>query len=60
MNARTTSRTKKPTTTDKLDTPASPWKDLSADGHQLRVDDFITTRVVRLGIMLRKKSPNAM
>jgi len=55
MNARTTSRTKKPTTTDELDAPASPWKDLSADGHQLRVDDFITTRVVRLGIMLRKK-----
>jgi DNA-binding MarR family transcriptional regulator len=34
---------------------ASPWKDLSSDGDQLRVDDFITTRVVRLGIVLRKK-----
>ena len=34
---------------------ASPWKELSSDGDQLRVDDFITTRVVRLGIVLRKK-----
>ena len=33
----------------------SPWKHLSADGDQLRVDDFITTRVVRLGTVLRKK-----
>lgn len=33
----------------------SPWKDLSSNGDQLRVDDFITTRVVRLGIVLRKK-----
>ena len=34
---------------------ASPWKDLSSNGDQLRVDDFITTRVVRLGIVLRKQ-----
>ncbi len=35
--------------------PNSPWKDLGPEGYQLRVDDFITTRVVRLGIVLRKK-----
>jgi len=34
---------------------ASPWKDLNTSGDQLKVDDFITTRVVRLGTVLRKK-----
>jgi DNA-binding MarR family transcriptional regulator len=40
------------------DTPSeavSPWKHLNTSGDQLRVDDFITTRVVRLGTVLRKK-----
>ena len=35
--------------------PTSPWNNLNAAGDQLRVDDFITTRVVRLGIVLRKR-----
>jgi DNA-binding MarR family transcriptional regulator len=32
----------------------SPWKNLQANGNDLRVDDFITTTVVRLGTVLRK------
>lgn len=55
MTASTPSRKKSPASAEKTSLPASPWRNLSADGDQLRVDDFITTRVVRLGIVLRKK-----
>jgi len=32
-----------------------PWKDLDAVGSDLSVDDFLTTKVVRLGEALRRK-----
>lgn len=35
--------------------PSSPWGDLGSNGENLRVDDFITTTVVRLGTVLRKR-----
>jgi DNA-binding MarR family transcriptional regulator len=55
MKTSTSSR-KKPTNAAGMSSaPSSPWSNLSAGGDQLRVDDFITTRVVRLGIVLRKK-----
>jgi DNA-binding MarR family transcriptional regulator len=55
MKASTPSSKKKTDISIGSSNTASPWKDLSSDGDQLRVDDFITTQVVRLGIVLRKK-----
>jgi DNA-binding MarR family transcriptional regulator len=55
MKAPSPSRKKLSDVDSKHCEPVSPWKNLNAHGDQLRVDDFITTRVVRLGTMLRKK-----
>jgi DNA-binding MarR family transcriptional regulator len=35
--------------------PLHPWRDLDEKGHRLSVDDFLTTRVVRLGESLRRQ-----